>query len=116
MVDQAGSEYVVGHADETVSGIERARSVLAWGDAAIAAYLLHEPVEAIEQVLDLVVAIATIHGDTTYLEPILQTALDGLRRPTLSPRRTSGAAKCSLPLCRQGSDRAVTSPSDARRQ
>jgi hypothetical protein len=26
----------------------------------------------------MVIAIATIHGDTHYLEPILQTALDGL--------------------------------------
>jgi len=34
------------------------------------------------QVLDMVIAIATIHGDTRYLEPILQTALDGLRPPT----------------------------------
>ena len=33
----------------------------------------------LEQVLDMVIAIATIHGDTHYLEPILQTALDGLR-------------------------------------
>jgi hypothetical protein len=31
----------------------------------------------------MIVAIATIHGDTRYLEPILQAALDGLRqRPT----------------------------------
>jgi AcrR family transcriptional regulator len=37
---------------------------------------------ALEQVLDMVIAIATIHGDTRYLEPILQTALDGLRPPT----------------------------------
>jgi len=36
---------------------------------------------ALEQVLDMVIAIATIHGDTRYLEPI-QTALDGLRPPT----------------------------------
>jgi AcrR family transcriptional regulator len=34
---------------------------------------------ALEQIFDLVIAIATIHGDTRYLEPILQTALDGLR-------------------------------------
>jgi len=34
---------------------------------------------ALEQVLDMVIAIATIHGDIRYLEPILQTALDGLR-------------------------------------
>ncbi len=33
----------------------------------------------LEQILDMIVAVATIHGDTRYLEPILQTALDGLR-------------------------------------
>ncbi len=37
----------------------------------------------IEQILDMIVAIATIHSDTRYVEPILQAALDGLRpRPT----------------------------------
>jgi AcrR family transcriptional regulator len=34
---------------------------------------------SIEQVLDLIHAVATIHGNAGYLEPILQTALDGLR-------------------------------------
>jgi AcrR family transcriptional regulator len=34
---------------------------------------------SLEQILDMIVAIATIHGDTGYTEPILQTALDGLR-------------------------------------
>jgi AcrR family transcriptional regulator len=34
---------------------------------------------ALEQVLDMVIAIAAIHGNTPYLEPILQTAIDGLR-------------------------------------
>jgi AcrR family transcriptional regulator len=32
----------------------------------------------LEQILDMIVAIATIHGDTGYTEPILQAALDGL--------------------------------------
>jgi hypothetical protein len=36
---------------------------------------------ALEQVLDMVIAIATIHGDPRYLEPILQAALHGLRPP-----------------------------------
>ncbi|HEX4764852.1 MAG TPA: TetR/AcrR family transcriptional regulator [Lichenihabitans sp.] len=36
---------------------------------------------ALEQILDMIIAIATIHGDTRYLEPILQAALDGLRPP-----------------------------------
>jgi AcrR family transcriptional regulator len=35
----------------------------------------------LEQILDMIVAIATIHGDTGYTEPILVTALDGLRLP-----------------------------------
>jgi AcrR family transcriptional regulator len=35
----------------------------------------------LEQILDMIVAIATIHGDTAYTEPILQAALDGLRPP-----------------------------------
>ena len=30
----------------------------------------------------MVIAVATIHGDTRYVEPILQTVLDGLRPPT----------------------------------
>jgi hypothetical protein len=34
---------------------------------------------ALEQILDMVIAVATIHGDTRYIEPVLQTALDGLR-------------------------------------
>ena len=34
---------------------------------------------ALEQILDMIVAIATIHADARYVEPILETALDGLR-------------------------------------
>ena len=36
----------------------------------------------LEQVLDLIHATATIRGDTSYVQPILQTALDGLRDRT----------------------------------
>jgi len=50
IVDRAVSEYAARHADEIAAGMERARSVLAAGDAAIAAYLLDEPVEAIVRV------------------------------------------------------------------
>jgi AcrR family transcriptional regulator len=32
----------------------------------------------LEQILDMVIAIAQIHGEPGYLEPILRTALDGL--------------------------------------
>jgi AcrR family transcriptional regulator len=35
----------------------------------------------LEQILDMIVAITTIHGDTGYTGPILQAALDGLRPP-----------------------------------
>ncbi len=35
----------------------------------------------LEQILDMIVAIATIHGDTEYTGPILHAALDGLRPP-----------------------------------
>jgi len=33
----------------------------------------------LEQILELVIAIARIHGDAAYVEPILQAAFDGLR-------------------------------------
>jgi AcrR family transcriptional regulator len=39
----------------------------------------------LEQILDMIVAIATIRADPSYLEPILQTALDGLRPPIRRP-------------------------------
>ena len=32
----------------------------------------------LEQILDLIIGIATIQGDPSYLQPILRTALDGL--------------------------------------
>jgi AcrR family transcriptional regulator len=41
---------------------------------------------ALEQILDMVKAIATTHGDPDYLKPILQAALDGLRRPSHGER------------------------------
>jgi AcrR family transcriptional regulator len=37
---------------------------------------------SLEQITDMVVAVAKIHGDPCYLEPILQAALDGLRPPS----------------------------------
>jgi AcrR family transcriptional regulator len=42
----------------------------------------------LEQILDMIVAIGTIHGDTGYTEPILRAALDGLR-----PAQTAGLAR-----------------------
>jgi AcrR family transcriptional regulator len=35
----------------------------------------------LEQILDMLGAVAGIHGNPDYVEPILQTALDGLRPP-----------------------------------
>jgi AcrR family transcriptional regulator len=58
----------------------RARVLAAGRPLLVAAQRAHEVRDdlTLEQVLDMIVAIATIHGDTKYLEPILQTALDGL--------------------------------------
>jgi AcrR family transcriptional regulator len=36
----------------------------------------------LEQVLELVVAVARIEGDQQFVEPVLQTVLDGLRAPS----------------------------------
>ena len=35
----------------------------------------------IEQIFDLIVSVAKVHGDPAYLEPIFETMLDGLRLP-----------------------------------
>ncbi len=40
----------------------------------------------LEQILDMIGAITTIHGDPDYLQPVLQTALDGLRPPNNGKR------------------------------
>lgn len=50
IVDRAVSEYAARHADEIAAGMERARAVLASGDAAVAVYLLDEPVDAVERI------------------------------------------------------------------
>ena len=48
----------------------------------------------LEQILDMIVAIATIHGDTGYTGPILQAALDGLRPPAdAKPALGQGASR-----------------------
>jgi AcrR family transcriptional regulator len=61
----------------------RARVLAAGQPLLTAAQRAHEvrPDLSVEQILDLVIAIATIHGDIRYLEPILKSALDGLRPP-----------------------------------
>lgn len=59
--------------------------VLAAGQPLLtAAQRAHEVREdlKLEQVLDMISAIAKIDGDPGYVQPILQSALDGLRPPT----------------------------------
>ena len=61
----------------------RPRVLAAGRPLLLAAQRAHEVRDdlTLEQVLDMVIAIGTIHGDPRYLEPILRTALDGLRPP-----------------------------------
>lgn len=65
----------------------RARGLAAGRPLLAAAQRSHEVRDdlTIEHVLDMVVAIAQIHGGDEYLEPILQTALDGLGPPPPPP-------------------------------
>jgi hypothetical protein len=72
-------EHVTG--DDPVFDRNRAR-VLAAGDSLLAAaQATHEIRDdlALEQILDLTIAVAKVAGDARYVEPILQAALDGLR-------------------------------------
>jgi predicted DNA-binding protein len=50
IVERAIEEYAVRHADVVAKGIDHARSVLAGGDAAIAARLLNAPIEPIKRI------------------------------------------------------------------
>ena len=82
------------HTDRSnpVFGGNRARVIAAGRPLLAAAQHAGEVCDdlTLEQILDLIVAIATIHGDTGYTEPILQTVLDGLRPGP--PARTRSAA------------------------
>jgi AcrR family transcriptional regulator len=77
------ASQLLAHSDggNPVFGESRARVLDAGRPLLAAAQRTHEVRDdlTLEQILDMVVAIATIHRDTRYLEPILQTALDGLR-------------------------------------
>jgi AcrR family transcriptional regulator len=77
---------LLAHVDSSnpVFGESRARVLAAGRPLLAAAQQAHQVRDdlTLEQVSDMVVAIAMIHGDTRYLEPILQTALNGLRPPT----------------------------------
>jgi predicted transcriptional regulator len=50
IVDRAVTEYAARHADAVAVGIEKARSVLADGDVAIAAHLLGASAESVGRV------------------------------------------------------------------
>ncbi|MGO9958047.1 MAG: TetR/AcrR family transcriptional regulator [Solirubrobacteraceae bacterium] len=65
----------------------RARVLAAGRPLLVAAQHAHEIRGdlTLEQILDMIIAVATIHGDPGYLEPILQTTLDGLRPPAVEP-------------------------------
>jgi AcrR family transcriptional regulator len=73
------------HTDSSnpVFGNSRARVLAAGRPLLVAAQHAHEVRDdlTLEQILDMIVAIATIHGDPDYLQPILETTLDGLRPP-----------------------------------
>lgn len=62
----------------------RARVIAAARPLLAAAQHAHEVRDdlTLAQILDMIIAIAMIHGDPRYLEPILQTTLDGLQPPT----------------------------------
>jgi hypothetical protein len=59
----------------------RDRVIVAGQPLLVAAQQAHEVRDdlTLEQILDMIIAIATIHGEPGYLEPILQTTIDGLR-------------------------------------
>ena len=59
----------------------RSRVLAAGRPLLLAAQRSHEVRDelTLEQILDMIIAIAKIDGDAHYLQPILETALDGLR-------------------------------------
>jgi AcrR family transcriptional regulator len=76
---------LLAHVDTTnpVFGESRAR-VLAAGRPLLAAAQRTREVRGdltLEQILDMIIAIAGIRSDNHYVQPILQAALDGLRSP-----------------------------------
>ena len=59
----------------------RSRVLAAGRPLLLAAQRSHEVRDelTLEQILDMIIAIAKIDGDAQYVQPILQSALDGLR-------------------------------------
>jgi AcrR family transcriptional regulator len=82
---------LLAHTDNTNAIFSHSRPrVLAAGRPLLAAAQHAREVRddlTLEQILDMIIAIATINGDPGYSRPILQTALDGLRlsQPPGSP-------------------------------
>jgi AcrR family transcriptional regulator len=70
--------------DDPVFGQNRSRVLATGRPLLVAAQDAHEIRTdlTLEQILDMIIATAKIHGDPEYLEPILQTVLDGLRPPS----------------------------------
>jgi AcrR family transcriptional regulator len=68
-----GSAPIMGDSRRRVAAAGRPLFLAAQGTLEIRADL------TFEQILDMIVAIASIHGESDYLDPILQTALDGIR-------------------------------------
>jgi AcrR family transcriptional regulator len=68
-----GSAPVMGESRRRVTAAGRPLLLAAQGAEEV------RPDLTLEQVLDMIVAIASIHGEPEYLEPILQAALDGIR-------------------------------------
>jgi AcrR family transcriptional regulator len=66
-----------------VMGESRGRVMAAGRPLLLSAQRTHEVRKdlTLEQILDMIVAIASIHGESDYLQPILQAALDGLCSP-----------------------------------
>lgn len=74
------------HADPgspVIPGGNRARALAVGRPLLTAAQHAHEIRDdlTLEQIFDMIVAIAKVHGESSYLEPMLQTMLDGLRPP-----------------------------------
>jgi AcrR family transcriptional regulator len=79
-----GAELLKQSADSSAFLSGNRRRVLAAGRPLLAAAQRSGEVRGdltLEQVLDMVIAVATIQGEPSYVEPILQTVLDGLRPP-----------------------------------
>jgi AcrR family transcriptional regulator len=80
-----------GHSNPAL-GENRARGLAAGQPLLAAAQRTHEVRDnlTIEQILDMIVAVAQIRGGPDYIEPILQATLDGLCLSTdVKPARTT---------------------------